>query len=170
MRHEYFLQLFESVFEIEDVARYSLVMSQTTYNSLVTHLLGISLFVITSYPTQDAPTFAQLEQLGSLWSHRFLRERHLLQALTLRKLELWPASKLSAEFPVVSVPFLVSFSEEESSGEHCRRFRLRCKTDESTSRVTAIVGFSFSNDGEPCIWGDWWAWTKRQGSVRGVFR
>lgn len=31
-----------------------------------TYLLGISLFVITSYPTQDAPTLAQLEQLGSL--------------------------------------------------------------------------------------------------------
>lgn len=52
--------------------------------------------MIGSYPTHATPAFAQLLQLGSFWSHRFLRSRHLLQALTLRKLELLAAAALAA--------------------------------------------------------------------------
>lgn len=55
-----------------------------------TDLRGISFFVIGSYPTQATFAFSQLAQLGSFWSHLFFRRRHLLQALTLRKLLLWP--------------------------------------------------------------------------------
>lgn len=57
----------------------------------ITHLRGISLLVIGSYPTHFTLAFSQLAQLGSLWSQRFFLNRHLLHALTLRKLLLWPA-------------------------------------------------------------------------------
>lgn len=35
--------------------------------------------------------FSQLAQDGSFWSHLFFRNRHLLQALTFLKDELWTA-------------------------------------------------------------------------------
>lgn len=44
-----------------------------------------------SYPTQATFAFSQLAQLGSFWSHLFLRSRQRLHALTFRKLLLWPA-------------------------------------------------------------------------------
>lgn len=40
-----------------------------------------------SKPTHLIRALTQPEQAGSLWSHRFLRDRQRLQALTLRKLE-----------------------------------------------------------------------------------
>lgn len=43
-----------------------------------------------SYPTHATLAFSQLAQLGSFWSHLFFLSRHLLHALTLRKLLLWP--------------------------------------------------------------------------------
>lgn len=49
-----------------------------------------------SYPTHATPAFAQLLQLGSFWSHRFFRRRHLLQALTLRKLDVFPTDGFAA--------------------------------------------------------------------------
>lgn len=61
-----------------------------------TYLLGICFLVIGSYPTHATPALAQLLQLGSFWSQRFLRRRHLLHALTLRKLGLCPAAALAA--------------------------------------------------------------------------
>lgn len=51
-----------------------------------------------SYPTQATPALAQLAQLGSFWSQRFLRSLQRLQALTLRKLLLWPALAGPASF------------------------------------------------------------------------
>lgn len=69
----------------------------------LSHLLGISLLVIGSYPTQETPAFSQLAQLGSFWSHLFFRNLHRLQALTLRKLllcptlEPWPSKGVSGE-------------------------------------------------------------------------
>lgn len=58
--------------------------------STITHLRGISLLVIGSYPMQATFAFSQLRQLGSFWSHLFFLRRQRLQALTLRKLLLWP--------------------------------------------------------------------------------
>jgi hypothetical protein len=55
------------------------------------YLLGISLFVIGSYPTHLTPAFSQDAQLGSLWSHLFFLSLQRLHALTFLKLELWPA-------------------------------------------------------------------------------
>lgn len=66
--------------------------ARTTGPSGRTYLLGICFLVMGSYPTHATPAFAQLLQLGSFWSHRFLRRRHLLHALTLRKLGLFPAA------------------------------------------------------------------------------
>lgn len=66
---------------------------------MAAHLRGISCFVMGSYPTQGTPALAQLAQLGSFWSQRFLRNLQRLQALTLRKLLPWPA------LPVAFVPF-----------------------------------------------------------------
>lgn len=60
------------------------------------NLLGISFRVIGSYPTQGTFAFSQLAQLGSFWSHRFLRRRQRLQALTLRKLLPWPVAAATA--------------------------------------------------------------------------
>lgn len=39
--------------------------------------------------------FSQLAQLGNFWSHLFFRRRQRLQALTLRKLLLWPTFALA---------------------------------------------------------------------------
>lgn len=61
---------------------------------MITHLRGISFLVMGSYPTQATLAFSQLAQLGSFWSHLFLRRRQRLQALTLRKLLLWPTLAL----------------------------------------------------------------------------
>ena len=55
------------------------------------YLLGISLFVIGSYPTHLTPAFSQDAQLGSFWSHLFFLNLQRLHALTFLKLELWPA-------------------------------------------------------------------------------
>lgn len=52
-----------------------------------------------SYPTHATPALAQLLQLGSFWSQRFLRKRQRLHALTLRKLELFPPAALAAWWP-----------------------------------------------------------------------
>lgn len=70
----------------------SLVSCARTGSSRRTYLRGICFLVMGSYPTHATPAFAQLLQLGSFWSQRFLRRRHLLHALTLRKLELFPAA------------------------------------------------------------------------------
>lgn len=52
-----------------------------------------------SYPTHATLAFSQLAQLGSFWSHLFLRRRQRLQALTLRKLLLWPTFALAPAPP-----------------------------------------------------------------------
>lgn len=52
-----------------------------------------------SYPTHATLAFSQLAQLGNFWSHLFLRRRQRLQALTLRKLLLWPTLALAPALP-----------------------------------------------------------------------
>lgn len=69
-----------------------------------THLRGISFLVMGSYPTHATLAFSQLAQLGNFWSHLFLRRRQRLQALTLRKLLLWPTFALAPAPPSCLVP------------------------------------------------------------------
>lgn len=57
-----------------------------------------------SYPTHATLAFSQLAQLGNFWSHLFLRRRQRLQALTLRKLLLWPTFALAPAPPSCFVP------------------------------------------------------------------
>jgi hypothetical protein len=73
-----------------------------------------------SYPTQATPALAQLAQLGSLWSQRFLRSRQRLQALTFRKLLLCPAFALGAASPGLSEGLVWSSRGDVSSKEDCR--------------------------------------------------
>ena len=60
--------------------------------------------VMGSYPTHATLAFSQLAQLGNFWSHLFLRRRQRLQALTLRKLLLWPTLALAPATPSCFVP------------------------------------------------------------------
>lgn len=75
------------------------IRKETGLSSWTTHLRGISFFVMGSYPTHATLAFSQLAQLGSFWSHLFLRRRQRLQALTFRKLLLWPTFALAPERP-----------------------------------------------------------------------
>lgn len=99
-----------------------------------------------SYPTHATFAFSQLAQLGSFWSHLFFRRRHRLQALTLRKLLLWPtlpgpapappaASCLAPEEPTSCCslvagegPAVAELTEggESLSGEEARRRLAGC--------------------------------------------
>jgi hypothetical protein len=68
---EDFLQVSYSGFEVEDIAIIPICQPSLCSTSIVTtrpfktHLLGISLLVIGSYPTHLTPAFSQLAQLGS---------------------------------------------------------------------------------------------------------
>lgn len=99
------------------------------YTRRETDLRGISLLVMGSYPTQATLAFSQLAQLGSFWSHLFLRNRHRLHALTFRKLldcpilELWPAPSCNDGSVVGEVgPPLVDNGESFSGDEARWRF------------------------------------------------
>jgi hypothetical protein len=102
----------------------------------------VSRLVIGSYPVQSTRAFSQDAHEGRRWSQRFLRRRHLLHALTLRKDE---AADAGAAGAVGDDGFTEAIDDSEGEGrsaswDESSRERLR-PLIRAHGRVDASAGF-----------------------------